>query len=193
MLGRISLRSCRICYVVMTVSNAGFCGLAQQPEIAVGLLIVAVFSARQPTLEWFRTASRDGREWLSDFIRFTDDSVPAEKAGESWLVGCLNFILACVLIGSLAYSLRVESTRNIQSPRHTAIPTRDQLDRFHLGVNGSTKEPLLFDLAFGHRGDVVVLLAAILFLSLAVALNDVRPPVPSFDGTEHHRPSENPL
>jgi len=191
MLGRISLRCCHICYIAMTFSNAVFCALVQQMEIAVGLLIVTLLSARQPVLEWFRSRSRSPRLWLGEFIRFADEPVPLERTGEPWLIGGMNFMLACVFIGSLAFALRVETARTIQSSRQSAIPSRDQLDRIHSGTNAAVKEQAWFDLAFGQRADVVVLLAAILFISLAVVLNDARPPKPLLASSEHDRPSEN--
>lgn len=174
MLGRISFHACRSCYILMTFSNAAFCALVGQSEIGLALSLVAVLAAREPVLEWLRRGNRSIRSGLAIFFRFTDEHLPVEKTGVIWLTGGISFLLACVLIGTLAYSHRVESTRAMQSSRVSVIPSREQLDRIHSMAKRSPNDHPLVDLAFGQRADVVVLLAAILFLSLAVALNESR-------------------
>ena len=180
MLGRISLRGRCICYLVLTISNSIFCFLIQGPEIAIGLLFVAIASAKPLVQEWFRTSSRAPLEWLAELFRFTDE--PSEISGKFWLIAGMNGILAFVLMGTLAYSLRIETTRNTSSPRYSALPARDQLVWVQSSPSESIREPKLLELAFGHRADVVVMMAAIVFLYLAMSLKD--PPFKSLVRTD---------
>ena len=173
MLGRIATRSRHLCYVVLTLSNAGFCFLVRAPELAVGLLAVAGLTSWPLIRKSMRARFRSSRESLTELFRFIDEPVPRESVGEFWLIGGLNGILACALIGTIAYSLRIETSRPSASPRYTALPSRDYLDRIHSLENDSTEKTALLDLAFGQRADVVVLMAGIVFLSLATTLNDL--------------------
>lgn len=170
MLGRLAPRSRHLCYVVLTTSNAGFCFLARAPELAVGLLVIVGLSSWPLIRKGLQGGFRSPRESLADLLRFTSEQVPRENIGEFWLIGGLNGILACVLIGTLAYSLRIETSRPVASPRYTALPSRQYLDRIHSLEKSSADKPALLDLAFGQRADVVVLMAVIVFVSLASTL-----------------------
>ncbi len=191
MLGRLSVRSRRLCYVLLTTSNAAFCALVQGPEMALGLLVIAAISAWPLIQEWRRTTLRSPREWLVGLVRFTETPVPRDQIGLFWLIGGLNGILACALIGTLAYSLRIETSRISASPRYTALPSREQLDRMQTSFHDPAEKSGLLDLATGQRADVVVLLAAIVFLSLATSLNDASSQQDALKEPAHEHSSEH--
>ena len=77
-----------------------------------------------------------------------------------------------MLLGTLAYSLRIETNRAGANPQYTALPSRGQLDSIHSRTGESKPDRPLLDLAFGQRADLVVLAGAIVFLCLAMTLND---------------------
>ena len=171
MLGRTSLRSRRLCYTVVTLASAGFCALTHAFEIAIGLIIVAGFSLRpvfqrRPGDEW-----PSQKEFFASFVRFQTEPIPNERSGEAWLIAGLNLVLACVLVGTLAYSLRIESSRSTLGPPLTALPSREILQQLHPDETASVEQVTLLDLLAGRRADVVVLMAAIVFLCLAISLD----------------------
>jgi hypothetical protein len=172
MMGQISARSGRICYVVTTVANATFCGLVQGPEIACGLLLVAGVTAKPLIQEWYQSPSRSLRRSLAELIQIRVGSDKLASAGELWLAGGLCGILACLFIGTLSYALRIESTRTTSTDRFSVLPSRDLLDRINSNSREPGEESTLLDLVSGQRADVVVLLAAIVFLCLANSLDD---------------------
>ena len=176
LLGRIPLLSRCICYLVLTLANAGVCAVMHQPEVAMGLVIVAALASRPLVREWPRLKSRSRREWFADFTRFTDETIFPDNRGEFYLIGSLAGALALVSLGTISYSFRVEASRTTASPRHTALPSHEQLDRILPIGKGSFRETRLINLVFGARADIVVLMMVVVFLSLAITLNN--PPRP---------------
>ena len=84
------------------------------------------------------------------------------------LVGVTGFVLALLFVGTLGYVVRVETSRATASHRFTAIPS---VDRVHVALETGAVRPSTagpFELAFGRRADVIVLLAALAFLLLAM-------------------------
>jgi hypothetical protein len=191
MLGRGSFRSRQLAYVVLTVANGAVAALLQGPELAIGLLCVAALSAKPLLLEWKQTAKRSLREWRGDLIQFDGpdntgldaDRSDRDEIGEVWLTGAISAVLAVMMVGTLAYSLRVETSRTTAGSRYTALPSRAQLDGFLSRKNTGRREPALIDLAFGVRADVVVLMAVIVFLNLAIVATN------SPDGTASQTPA----
>jgi hypothetical protein len=175
LLGQFSPRCRSVCYLVLSISNACFCFLAREPEIGLGLLFVAGIAARPLVPDWIGTKKRSSREWWTGLIRFNDRQDQDVKAGESLLFVAFSGFLAFVVIGTLAYSLRIETSRTISSPRFSALPSQEFLERIHFGSKAVIKQTALVDLLTGQRADIVVLLAAIVFLRLAISLNESKP------------------
>ena len=185
LLGRVSLHCKRICYIVFTIGNAGVCGLLSSPELAIGLLLVAVLMARQFTAEWLRNRSLSLRAMCSEFSHFTDSSDQRSSGetvnrGQFLLIGLMSGLLACLLIGTVAFSLRFETVPKTQDSRYGSLPSRSQLEQVNARQRSSDVDRGLFDLMTGQRADLLVLVAVIFFLSLQIMLNEL-PRRPSTD------------
>jgi|GEM_PF-1921071 len=165
LLGRISRTARQLCYIVATLANASVCAILQVPVISIGLLIVAaiaavpLFARRESALSW-RTA------W-ADLLKFDEKPVDHEASGKSWLTGGLTMLLVCVLLGTTAYALRYEVMRENGSARKSVHPSRSQVDEVLFSGKAAAGEPSLLNYATSTRADIVVLMAAIVFLTLA--------------------------
>lgn len=169
--GRVSPTIRRLCYVGLTLANAGACALLQAPEISITLVLVAILAARPLVRDWGQFIIRPRQQWRQ-VNWFSDEPVTRNAMDQYWLMGAVNAILACLVIGTLAYSLRYETSRTVPSPRRTALPSLDQLERIHSASSTPGRDTGLLDLAFGERSDVVVLIAVIVFLCLAMSRHD---------------------
>lgn len=167
-IGRCSTTSRRLSYVVLTCANACYCFQRDATIPAVGLLIVACWSSQPLLTQWRRSGFRRSRAWFFRFLTCEESSRPV-RIDESILGAILTGVVACVLIGTLAYSTRIETSRLTRSPRHTALPSREQLERIQLQKTESGP-PSLVDLVFSQRADLIVLLSVLVLLSLASQL-----------------------
>lgn len=165
LLARISRSSRQLCYVVVTLANAGLCAILQRGVISSGLLIVAAIAA---TPLFVKGTSRLPKQKLwSELLQFDVNSAAMEQPGKSWLTGGLTMLLACVFLGTSAYALRYEVSRENGTSRITVLPARAQVDALLFSGNAATAEPSLLNYIAATRADIVVLMAAIVFLALA--------------------------
>lgn len=172
-LSQASRTSRRLSYSILTVSNAGFCASVGEPELAIALMIVAGISVMP--LSELRSAilsAKSFRDRIANVLQFDPQPIQSEDAGRFWLTCGINGVLAFVIIGTVAYSLRVEATRTGQSPRHTALPSPKQVERHADDSHHAVGKPTIMEFALGERADVVVLMAVLLFLVLAIVMND---------------------
>lgn len=165
LLGPFRPRRRRMCYIILTVANAVFCWLVQGFEIASALLVYAAIIA-WPLLS---NVSRAAPEHAQPIAEESNASPAPHEHGEFLLVGGLNVILACLVIGTLAYSLRMETARAITTPRYSSLPSLAVLERNRPTHSNSDRESTLIDLATESRAEIVILLAVIAFLSLALS------------------------
>ncbi len=173
-LGRVSVQHRRAGYLIHTLANASICALLQQPEVALGLLIVVGVLARPLIRNLSIPASTSVREWLMTAIRFHDKSVALGEQGSYWLVGMLIGILAFTSFGTISYALRSETSQVASSPRHSALPTRDQLSEVLVSRTIPERTVSLLNLALGRRSDILVLMTVIVFLHLAMSMAEDR-------------------
>ncbi|MEK6257335.1 MAG: hypothetical protein AABP62_01835 [Planctomycetota bacterium] len=159
LLGRPSGRGQLAWFLGLTVGNAASCLVCGAAAAGGTLLavsaVIGIVLARDlrqgPRPMWC--------EWLP---------APRSASIPVGLVGATGFVLALLLVGTLRYTVRVETSRATASHRFSAIPSVDRV-RAVLETDAaprSTAGP--FELAFGRRADVIVLLAALAFLVLAM-------------------------
>lgn len=171
MRGPFTAQSQSISYVMMTLTSAGFCLCLGSVWIAAGLCLVAAIAVR-PLIGNLRNADSGQRGWdWRVLVQFRQAADLSETLDADWLSNALNGLLACVLIGTLAYSIRVETTRINRSPRHSALPSQEQLARLHHRHLPASQESPHSELSFGSRADLIVLLSGIVFLCLAMSLD----------------------
>ena len=182
MWGPFSEQSQIVGYVIFTLASAGICLLMSSVWLAAGLGLLALLSAKPLLLEgvrnWRRSRLQVRREQWMNLFRIERTSDRSETPGVFALSGILNCVLACVLIGTLAYSIRVENTRTNHSPRFSALPSREglasreRLEKLHRRQASSTTEPAMTESSLSSRVDLIVLLAALVFMRLAMLLDD---------------------
>ena len=169
--GRPALRGQLIWFGLMSLANAGICLawgvngiatiLAMSAAAALGLLVRECRSGTQLSITELWPAS------------------PQEPTDESpdlaWLAGVTGVLLAVALIGTTYFALHAESTRAMTSRRHSAFPSRARI-RTVLDIRtDEERSASVIELTFTRRADVVVLLAALAFVSLASTMSTSRP------------------
>ena len=176
-LGRVSLRCRRSCYCVVTLSNAIICFLVKQPEVAIGLLFVAGLSIHPLIRDWPRQELLLWKNRLAEFTQFSQAAVPLEQRGQSVLIGIVTGSLAFTILGTISFSLHVETNGAASRPRSSALPSRDQIVEILGKQFGSQPEVSLIDLALGARADLVVLMAVVVLIYLAMSTSEPSPPI----------------
>lgn len=171
LLGSISANQQRLCYVLFAVAGSGFCALNRALEIAIGLLIIAAISAKPFVVQHGKRVAQSLRDLFLSLLQFEARTKSNEMIQELVLNASLNFVLGCVLIGTLAFSLRMESKPDTANPLNSALPSTILLHQ----LQGSDDDsPSLMSSAFGNRAEVLILLAVIVFLWLAISLDRLR-------------------
>ena len=170
--GRPAFRGQLIWFGLLSLSNAGICcamgttslaSLLAMTGAAVLVLLVQECRRGEPLTFaelWPAPPSDSGDE--SPFL-------PA-------LAGVTGLVLAVALIGTSHHALRAESTRATMTPRRSALPSRARV-RAVLEIDPDEERSVhVIERTFGRRADVVVLLAALAFVSLASTMSVGRPP-----------------
>jgi hypothetical protein len=179
--GRTTTGSRRLCYVILTITNAGICALLGSPEIAFGLAFVGLFSLRARWLRELQPSSADGRQRLKQTFELGLPETTTTRSDESWISGLLSLVGACLLIGTLACALRIETSRVTSSTRYSTLPTQLIQDRLQSTVDERDQKKSALQLSAGNRGDILVLLAVIAFISLAAARSELSETSPASD------------
>ena len=159
LLGRPTGRGQSGWFLVLTVANAASCFVCGAAGVGGTLLAVSSVIGLMLARELLRGARPKWDEWLPS---------PQTVAISIGLVWATGFVLALLLVGTLRYTVRVETSRDIASHRFSAIPSVDRV-RSALESDATPRSRSgPFELAFGRRADVIVLLAALAFLVLAM-------------------------
>ncbi len=151
-------------FMVLTLANSASCFVCGSASVGWALLLLAAVTGIVLSREPGQRTRPNWREWLPAW-----NDTPSPSASNSrGLVGVTGFVLALLFVGTIGHVMRVETSRATASQRFSAIPSADRV-RAALeaeAVRPSAAGP--FELAFGRRADVIVLLAALAFLVLAM-------------------------
>ena len=172
LLGRPSPNGQLIWFIVLTLGNSANCFVCGSVSIGCALLMLVAVTGVALAYE----SGQDARPKWSDWLPASNPVAVQSASTPIGLVGVTGFVLALLLVGTLGYVMRVETSRATASHRFSAIPSADRV-RAALeteAVPSSTAGP--FELAFGRRADVIVLLAALTFLVLAMNQSSRRTP-----------------
>ena len=181
LLGPVSPRRKRICYLIVTLANAIVCFMVQQPEAALGLLIVAWIAVKPIVFAWSAPHRRPSIQWLMGFTRFHHKPVGTERRGEYLLIGLLCGILTLTILGTISNGLKNETSQSATRFQPTNQTTLEKLDVHIATTNNSSSKITLIDFALETRSDLIVLMAVIVFLSLAMS------PINSSDAKNQNR------
>lgn len=176
-------------FATLTLANAGLCSIWGATAVAWLLLGLAVVVGSFFVRELRRNRQPEWRDVLPIV-----NAVPREEAWSSTvMVGATGFLLSLLLIGTIGYALRVETSRVTASHRFSAMPSVERVSSVLVGVSDA-KRPTITDpweLVFGARADVIVLLAVLVFLLLAMGNSARRtdvefPALTPLDGPRSH-------
>jgi hypothetical protein len=159
LLGRPSGRGQLAWFFLLTMGNAASCFVCGAASIGGALLAIAAMIGIVLRQELRQGARPMFSEWF-----------PAPQSGSMsiGLVSATGFVLALLLVGTLRYTVRVETSRATSSHRFSAIPSVDRVRSVLQSEAAPDSKVVSFELAFGRRADVIVLLAALAFLVLAM-------------------------
>lgn len=165
MLGPVSTEARQFCFAVLTASNGAFCLSIGARDSAICLFLVALISIVRLAVQIRRSTAR-GSSSIWTLLTCMQVPTTVEDRGRSVLVGALNASLALLLIGTVAFSTRVETHRANTSRRTTALPSQRFRERIAVQQKTTAGSSAL-NLALDHRSELFVMLGLICFLALA--------------------------
>jgi len=169
-ISRFVFSSRQVAYVLLAVANASLCFSWSQIEVGLGLLVIAGLNS-VPFCRTFAGQKIPGfHELFVRFTRFETGSEGDENPGESILVVGLTCVAALLLLGTVSYVERAESSRAVSSPRHSILPSPGLLAQVFPSRTQTSRAATVRDLILGVRSDIVVLLMVIVFLNLAMTM-----------------------
>ena len=169
-ISRFAFPSRQVAYTVLAVANASLCFCWNQIEVGLGLLLIAGLNC-VPLGRTFAGQKVPGfRELLDQLTRVENRIEAGENPGEFILIGGLTCVAALLLLGTVSYGERAETSRAISSPRHSILPSSELLAQVGPSRPQSGRAATVGDLIMGVRSDIVVLLMVIVFLNLAMSL-----------------------
>lgn len=165
--GRTTAAARRLAYGILTVGNAGCCALLGAPELACGLIVIAFTAFPLSWLRRLKTGLLGVRESIQQAFQLSPPPAGSDRRDETLLTAVLSHVLACLLIGTIAFSLRVEASRIATSPRYSTMPIRYVNDRVQSSVDDNRHRDSVLQVVVGSRPEILVLLAVIAFITLA--------------------------
>ena len=166
LIGRPSFRGQLVWFGVLTFANAGIC-------VAVGIIGIAsiLLAMGVAVMILLVKECRNGHGLTAAELWPTAITESIESPYLPWLAGGTGLVMAVALIGTTYYGLHAESARATPTRRHSALPSRARI-RTVLNIQPDEERSTgLIDQAFGRRADVAVLLAVLVFVSLASAIS----------------------
>ena len=162
LLGRPRPRGQLTWFSVLTTANAASCLACGSAGAGWSLLLMSGATIVVLVIELRRGDRPSLNEWFP--ITKTDD----RPSSSVELVGATGFLLALLFVGTLAYVIRVETTRTTATHRYSAIPSADRVRAGLAAGHGTESHAVPFALVLGRRADVIVLLSVLAFLALAM-------------------------
>lgn len=152
-----------IWFGLMSLSNAGICAACQATGIAIVLAIMAVGCGLYLIREQWCGRTLKG----SDLWPKTSQESDEDAAGAIWLAGGTGFVVSVLLIGTIHYALRVESSRATPTRRLSALPATSRIrSLLDLPATDSrTASGLGHELA--RRTDLIILLGVLAFVTFS--------------------------
>lgn len=173
--GCVSVMTKQVGYLLLTIANALFCVCLDRIEIAIGLGIVACYLARSLHRSGTFSSLVAKGSSFRDYFRL-NHSLRIGNTGSEFLLGAFNVVFTIMLIGTLSYSLRVETTPPATGPGHSVLPSHEFLKRFQPHSASleqyATGQTSALDQIFGSRADLLMLPAVIIFLTLGSFLTE---------------------
>jgi hypothetical protein len=172
LLGPISGRCRRSCYIVLTISNALFCLLMQQPEVAILLVIVTGIMGKRLIHAWPAKEAESVRERLTEFLQFTESATPPPhptRWGEFLLIGIVTFGMAIALLGPVFETSTLETNLITSRHRRTFSPVPARIKQLLDRKNPSAQRISMTEQLLSLRPDLVAMMAVVIFLHLAMS------------------------
>ncbi len=176
LLGHLSRRGRLMWFILLTVANGANCFAIGAVSVGGTLWVAAIAVGIVLIREQRRDGWPLGSEWLRELIPISPHAITREvtppmivlASTRSELAGATGFVLALLLLGTLGYAMRSETSRAVTSHRLSALPSAD---RIREALKTGDEGPLAtcsFELLLDRRADVTVLLAVLVFLALAM-------------------------
>ena len=176
-ISRFVFPSRQLAYVLLVLANSSLCFYWHQVEVGLGLLVIAGLNSVPLVRTFAGQKVPEFRELFVQFTRFPFTRIEGsldlnedENPGESILTGGLTCVAALLLLGTVSYGERAETSRAVSSPRHSILPSPDLLAQIFPTRPQPERAATVGDLILGIRSDVVVLLMVIIFLNLAMTM-----------------------
>jgi hypothetical protein len=166
LVGRPPPRGQAVWFGLMSIMNAIICAAEKLTGTASLLALLGFACVIYLVKEyWSGRPLRTEDLWPQLF------SKPEDKAGAAiWLSGATGLVVSVLLIGTIHYALRAESSRATPTRRLSALPQSARI-RSLLNIPAADQHSGLATLtAFGKRPDIVILLSVLAFISFSAAV-----------------------
>ena len=175
LLGQPTWRGRLMGFLIFTVANGLNCFAIGVASVGGTLLVASLVLAMVLVRELGRDDWPSVSGWLRELIpvssrtatEATNTEIHLPSTTRAGLAGATGIVLALLLVGTLRYVMRLETSRAVASHRFSALPSDERVRAtWKSEVTGqSTVGP--FELLFDQRADVIVLLTVMAFLALA--------------------------
>lgn len=176
LLGQPTRRGRLMGFLLLTIANGVNCFAIGAASVGGTLLVAALALMLVLVRELGRDDWPPVTQWLRELIPLSPRADTDAKSPEVHLpattrvglAGATGIVLALLLVGTLRYAMRFETSRAVASHRFSALPAAERVRHALKSevADRSTARP--FELLFDQRADVIVLLAVLAFLGLAM-------------------------
>ena len=166
LVGRPHPRGQAVWFGVMSLMNAIICAAQKSTGTASLLALIGLTCVIYLIKElWSGRPLRTEDLWPQFFSKQEN-----RAAGAIWLSGATGLVVSVLLIGTIHYALRAESSRATPTRRLSALPQPARI-RSLLNIPAADQHSGLPTLtAFGNRPDIIVLLSVLAFISISAAV-----------------------
>ena len=166
LMGRPHPRGQAVWFGLMSLTNASLCAGGKSIGTALPLALMGVGCGLYLIREyWCGRPLQGGDLWPQPSLESEEDS-----PGAIWMVGGTGLVVSVLLIGTIHYALRVESSRATPTRRLSALPSPARIRSLLTLPATDTRTVSRLGQAVGQRTDIIVLLSALAFITFSAAV-----------------------
>lgn len=175
LIGRPHPRGQAVWFGLMSLTNASLCVGGKSIGMALPLALMGVGCGLYLFREYWCGRPLQGSDLWPQPLPESDEESP----GAVWLVGGTGLVVSVLVIGTIHYALRVESSRATPTRRLSALPSPARIRSLLTLPATDTRTASQLGRAISQRTDIIVLLSALAFItfSAAAAKRSAAPPL----------------
>ncbi len=176
LLGQPTRRGRLMGILLFTIANGVNCFAIGVASVGGTVLVAAIALAIALVRELGRDDWPSAHQWLRELIPVSSRAASNPMSSEvhlpattrAGLAGATGIVLALLLVGTLRYAMRFETSRAVASHRFSALPSAERVRDALQNEDAGQSMARPFELLLDQRADVIVLLTVLAFLGLAM-------------------------